>query len=178
MHFPWLPAFRIADLDQGWGKAPRRAGVYIVSCGRPVQRAGSVDRAGIIYVGKSFCIRDRLWSYWYARHVASGALWDMPELAQVLFGGRVHTQEAVDAVLGESLVWVSTPIPRRRLVPAERAILFAYTLRFGEPPPLNSSLPGRWTVRPPDPHIRWALYGIDPKRLTSRSTGQSLRGST
>lgn len=162
MDYPWLEPFRIADLDEGWHLAPSLAGIYIVSCGRPVRRVAGVDRSGIIYVGKSHCVRDRLWAYWYAQHEASGAMWDLPELAAALFGRRVQDSKAVGPLLGDSIVWVSTPLPRTRLDVAERAVLFAYTLRYGEPPPLNSILPGRWTARPPQQHLRWARRGLDP----------------
>ena len=57
------------------------------------------------------------------------------------------------------------PIPPHDLDVAERAVLYAYTLRFGEPPPLNAALPGRWMTAPTAEKLRWAEQGLDPKWL-------------
>ncbi len=168
MRYGWTEAFRIDALDHGWDDAPSTAGVYVISCGRPLRRVGGIDPTGIIYIGQSLCVRDRLWTYWEAQHQASGMLWDMPEVARAIFGGPVHAN--IDKLLGASLIWASTPIPRARLDDAERAVLFSYTLRYGEPPPLNATLPGRWTKRPAPANLKWAMQGLDPKRLTKRST--------
>jgi hypothetical protein len=177
VRYPWLPAFRIEDLDDRWATAPSTAGIYVISCGKPVRRAARNDPAGIIYVGQSSCIRERLWTYWYAQHEASGVLWDLPEVARALFGNHIRTTKEVDIVLGKSIVWVSTPIPQTRLDAAERAVLFSYTLLYGELPPLNSTLPGRWNTRPTASSLRWGKQALDAKRLTLRS-GRGRRESS
>jgi hypothetical protein len=165
MHFPWGEPFYIASLDDEWETAPSTAGIYVIGCGRPLNRVGGRDPAGIIYVGKSLCVRDRLWTYWDAQHEASGILWVNLQIAEALFGTPVRAVTDVEALLGRSIVRVSTPIPPHNLDAAERAVLYAYTLRFGEPPPLNATLPGRWRQAPKAEELRWAEQGLDPKRL-------------
>ena len=157
MRYPWLPSFRIQDLDDDWDDAPATGGIYVISCGKSIRRLGGVDAAGIIYVGQSLCLRDRLWTYWFAQHEASGMLWDLPEVAGAIFGRRLRSSQSVDPLLGRSIVWVSAPIPRTRVDAAERAVLYSYTLRYGEPPPLNSTLPGRWTSRPSPSSLKWGM---------------------
>src|SRR5438876_11941230 len=100
MNYPWLPAFKIKDLEDGWDEAPATAGIYVISCGTPIQRLGSIDQAGIIYIGQSLCLRDRLWAYWYAQHEASGMLWDLPEVAGAIIGRRLRSSKSVDPFLG------------------------------------------------------------------------------
>ncbi len=168
MRYAWTRTFRVSDIHDGWEDAPSDAGVYVISCGRPLRRVRGTDRARVIYVGRSLCVRDRLWTYREAQHEASGMLWDMPEVARAVFGSSVRGLRDVDRASASSLVWVATPVPRTRLDAAERAVLFAYTLRFGEPPPLNANLPGRWSRRPSARQLRWALQALDAKRLTSR----------
>jgi hypothetical protein len=155
----------IESLDKGWEQAPSTAGIYVIGCGRPLSRVGSRDPAGIIYVGKSRCLRDRLWTYWEAQHEASGILWDIPQMAGALFGTHDRAVTDVDALIGRSIARVSTPIPSQDLDAAEHAVLYAYTLRFGEPPPLNATLPGRWRRAPTTAELRWAEQGLDPQRL-------------
>jgi len=170
MRYPWNPTFRIRELVDGWDDSPSDAGVYVISCGRSLKRVGGIDRAGITYVGKSLCLRDRLWTYWEGQHEASGMFWDMPGLARAIFGPAIRRSGDIDRALGSSLVWVASPIPREALSAAERAVLFAYMLRFLEPPPLNATLPERWGGRPPDLHLSWAAQGLDPRRLALQST--------
>ena len=165
MDFPWSEPFFIESLDDGWENAPSTAGIYVIGCGRPLSRVGRLDPAGIIYVGKSRCLRDRLWTYWDAQHEASGILWDIPQIAEALFGTQVRAVTDVEALIGRSIVRVSTPIPDQDLGAAERAVLYAYTLRFGELPPLNATLPGRWTQAPTTVALHWAEQGLGPNGL-------------
>jgi len=165
MDFPWGEPFCIESLYDRWDTAPSTAGIYVIGCGRPLNRVGRLDPAGIIYVGKSRCLRDRLWTYWYVQHEASGILWENLQLAEALFGKPVRAVTDVVLLIGQSIARVSTPIPPHDLDVAERAVLYAYTLRFGEPPPLNAALPGRWMTAPTAEKLRWAEQGLDPKWL-------------
>lgn len=169
MDFAWREPFFIESLDDEWEAAPSTAGIYIIGCGRPLSRVGGLDPAGIIYVGKSICLRDRLWTYWEAQHEASGILWNIPQIAGALFGTDVCTGAEVEPLIGRSVARVSTPIPPNNIDAAERAVLYAYTLRFGELPPLNATLPGRWEEVPTTDELRWAEQGLDPKPLSVSS---------
>ena len=129
----------------------------VMSAELPTSR---LDPAGILYVGQSLCLRDRLWNFWYAQHEASGILWDIPQVARAIFSTPVCTSREVDPLIASMMVRVATPIPHKMLNQAERAVLYAYTLRFGEPPPLNSCLPDRWSKAPKTGALRWAEKGL------------------
>src|SRR5262249_48018763 len=109
MNFPWCEAFFIESLEEGWENAPSTAGIYVIGCGRSLNRVGRLDPGGIIYVGKSRCLRDRLWIYWEAQHEASGLLWDIPQIAGALFGMHDHAVPDVAKLIGRSIARVSTP---------------------------------------------------------------------
>lgn len=160
MNFRWCEPFLVKSLHDRWESAPGTPGVYVISCGRPLRRVGAVDSAGILYVGKSLCLKDRLWSYWEVQHEASAILWEIPQIASMIFAAGVRRRRDVERLIGSSMVRVATPIRQEFLDEAERAVLYAYTLRFGEPPPLNSTLPGRWTATPKKTALRWAEQGL------------------
>jgi hypothetical protein len=58
------------------------------------------------------------------------------------------------------------PQSSKELNKAERALLFAYMYKFGEPPPLNFNLPGHWKEKPDKMELLWAkkaiMQGIPP----------------
>jgi hypothetical protein len=158
---PWLKPFRIEELDDNWNKMPSTPGVYIIFSKKRLQRVGGVEPAGILYVGKSGILRNRLWQFWDARHPASGLLWDHPKVASKIFGKKLTRKKDVDPFLGNLIVRVATPIRgKRKLEAAEKALLFAYMNRFGELPPLNFSLPGHWDKAPGRRELRWAEEGL------------------
>jgi len=73
----------------------------------------------------------------------------------------ICTPDDVENSLGKLTVTYSTPIKKEQLDDAERALLFTYTNRFGEAPPLNLSLPQRWEDSPTDREItNWAERGV------------------
>lgn len=160
VNFFWCEPFRVDSLYDEWETTPSTPGVYVVSCKRRLPRVGGVDPAGILYIGKSRRLRNRLWDFWEAQHEASGILWDIPQVARAIFSTSVGTSLEVDPLIGSVMVRMATPILHEMLDQAERAVLYAYTLRFGEPPPLNSCLPGRWTKSPNKNLLRWAEKGL------------------
>jgi hypothetical protein len=80
----WGEPFRLDILYDGWDEAPRKAGVYVVYTGKTIQRAGGPDRKGIVYIGKSLVLRNRLYNFWYVQHPASGLLWTYPKLTKLI----------------------------------------------------------------------------------------------
>ena len=147
-------------LEADWDKVSASAGVYVVRRRRSVPRLGSVDRRGILYIGKAGNLRERLWQFWYADHGAGWYLWRQPSLARVILSTGIRTHTDVERHLGKLLAVVAAPIARPDLERAERAVLWAYIARFGEAPPLNFSLPRRWADAPPPEDIRWAEKGV------------------
>jgi hypothetical protein len=120
---PWQRPFRLSILYEDWEDAPTYSGVYIISGDKEIPRIAGTDKAGILYVGKSTKLRDRLWGFWDASHVASSYLWDDLKLAGLVLGVKTLS-------------------------------------RYGELPPLNATLPNRWSKRLNARLLRWAKSGF------------------
>ena len=56
----WIKPFQLASLESDWGNKPASAGIYIIRCAREIHRAGGNDKRGILYIGQSRNLRDRL----------------------------------------------------------------------------------------------------------------------
>jgi len=160
MNVNWRSPFIINFLETHWDDMPSKSGIYIIWCGRSIPRAGAVDKKGILYVGKSSNLRNRLWDFWYANHPASGMLWAYPKIATTILKKTCRNKKDVEYYLGKLTVRVAYPMPKAMLEVGERAVLYAYFLRFGELPPLNSSLPKRWREIPSASNLRWASRGL------------------
>lgn len=157
----WGKPFRLDSLDPGWEAAPKKAGVYVVYNGKMIPRIGGTDKKGILYIGKSGVLRDRLWNFWYANHPASGFLWTYPIMAKLILKKPCTTSKQIENLLGDFNIVVSTPIPKPMLRQAERAAMHAYYLRYGELPPLNFSFPMKWDEPPKKDLLRWAGGMLD-----------------
>ena len=68
-------------------EAPRKAGVYVVYTGKTIYRAGGPDKKGVLYIGKSLVLRNRLYNFWYARHPASVYTGTYPSMTQLILNG-------------------------------------------------------------------------------------------
>lgn len=156
----WLKPMSLDRLDDEWDNAPFSSGIYVVRRTEPVARLGGMDKQGTLYVGKARNLRERLRQMWYADHGASWYLWRQPPLAAIVLSAPIRTVTDVELHLGKLTAVVATPLADELLARAERAVLNAYITRFGEAPPLNFSLPQRWSepVAPED--LRWAENGF------------------
>ena len=143
------------SLDDGWDEAPKKAGIYVVYTGRPINRAGGPDKKGILYIGKSLVLRNRLYKFWYVQHPASWLLWIYPKMAQLILNETCKGRKQVEDLIGGFSVIVATPIPKNFLDHAERSAMHAYFLRYGELPPLNFNFPMKWTESPDKKLIHW-----------------------
>jgi len=160
MRVRWHSPARLASLEATWEQLPATPGVYIIRGPKPVRRIGGVDRRGILYVGCASRLRSRLWGFWGCNHTASGFLYQHPHIARLVLGNRVRSVSDVEHQIGRLTFSFATPIRGELLARAERALLFAYLSRFGEPPPLNLSLRRRWHSVPRSSDLRWAERGI------------------
>ena len=160
MKTPWLNSFVVKDLDENWDNTSSKPGVYIIKCGKNISRAGGTDSLGILYIGKSLKLRNRLWQFWYCHHPASGFLWKHPKVSTSISGKALHNKTDVENYLGNLTVRVATPVKRKLIDNAERAVLYEYLFRFGELPPLNFSLPKRWKDAPSKSELLWASKGF------------------
>lgn len=152
----WLKPVILERLEADWDRVPAAGGVYVVRRQRPVHRLGGVDKCGVLYVGKASNLRERLWQFWYADHGAGWYLWRQPDLARLVLSMTIRTVTDVEQHLGRLTAVVASPIAGPLLDRAERAVLSAYIARFGEAPPLNFSLPQRWSQPPTPEDLRWA----------------------
>lgn len=158
----WSELERIKTLEENWDELPATAGIYIIRCGKKIHRAGGVDHNGILYIGKSLKLRDRLWQFWCANHPASGFIHVQPKIATTMLGVKYTNTKNIDKRLGELFFNTASRILPKDLPKAERAVLYAYAYKFGELPPLNASLPDRWTEKAPsEAYLTWASKGIE-----------------
>jgi len=151
----WGKPFRLDSLNDGWDEAPKKAGVYVVYTGKPINRAGGPDKKGILYIGKSLVLRNRLYKFWYVQHPASWLLWTYPKITQLILKEICRSEKQVGDLIGGFNVIVATPIPKNFLDHAERSAMHAYFLRYGELPPLNFNFPKKWTESPDKKLIHW-----------------------
>jgi hypothetical protein len=160
-HLPkWARDFRLADLYESWDDMPSGPGIYVVLSRRPIDRAGGRDPSGVLYIGQALVLRDRLWDFWYAKHLASDFLWSNPEVARLVLQTNLTSSKQVETELGNLWARVASPLPQHLLTESEHAVIWAYTIRYGEPPPLNSALPRRWGERPKAKWLQWARAGM------------------
>ena len=161
-HLPkWSRDFKLGDYCESWDEKPIEPGVYLVLSGRPINRAGGRDPSGILYVGKASDLRNRLWDFRYARqqHLAADFLSSNPDVARLVLQAELKSSEQVIAALGNLRARVASPLPINLLAESERAVIWAYIIRYGEPPPMNSALPQR-DERPEGKWLKWARTGI------------------
>jgi len=151
----WGKPFRLDTLYENWDEAPRKAGVYVVFAGKKIYRAGGLDQKGILYIGKSLVLRNRLYNFWYVRHPASGLLWTYPKMAQLILNEPCKSKKQVEDLIGSFNVIVATPIPKNLLNHTEKSAMYAYFLHYGELPPLNFNFPLKWTEHPNKKLIHW-----------------------
>ena len=144
----WSQKVALDLFNEEWERMPSAPGVYVIRRSRPIQRAGGIDRAGILYVGRASPLRRRLWRFWNCDHTASGFLWTHIDIAKLVLSDRVRTPNDVEKKVHRLWLRYATPINAKRLVRAERALMFAYFNKFGEAPPLNLSINQRWLAKP------------------------------
>lgn len=106
MQAPWNPSFQINMLDGKWDDMPSKPGIYVIKCKKAIPRAATPDPNGILYIGKSLKVRNRLCQFWYAQHPASGFLWSnrKPKCVSVLLGVTCRNEKDVENCLGQLFV--------------------------------------------------------------------------
>jgi len=170
----WGKPFRLHTLDDRWDEAPRKAGIYVVYTDKTIHRAGGPDKKGILYIGKSLVLRNRLWNFWYVQHPASGLLWTYPKWTQLILNEMCRTKSQVEDLIGGFKAIVATPIPKNLLDQAERSAMYAYFSHYGELPPLNFNFPMKWTESSNKKLIHWGKKMLRKTSLTNRSIGQRV----
>jgi hypothetical protein len=161
MYGPWHPSLLIADIE-----APDRAlrltsGIYVIFRGEPLNRAGGADPAGILYIGKTTHLLSRLRQFLRGGHTANSGLWANRSLFMSCIGGAWRPESHFVSALGRLRARVASPIRSSRLERAERVVLLSYVEKFGEVPPLNFALPGKYGRPPSAAAQRWANRGLN-----------------
>lgn len=154
----WSNTFSLEEDLKQKATAP---GIYIITRGKPVPRIGGTDPCGILYIGKAFNLRERLSKFRKAGHIASDLMRMQLPLACSVLGCNVETEDELYPALRKLRARVATPMEKRDLDAAERAALMVYLLKFGELPPLNFSMRGRWDEKPGRLDLHWATRGIE-----------------
>jgi hypothetical protein len=160
MRSPWHEPIALKSIKDDWDSSPETPGVYIVMRDRPIPRIGGVDKTSILYIGKAKNLRERLWNFLEQYHGVTAFLWEHLVVAEIILNKSIPTLHELGKHLGELEVRYSTPISKDLLGRAERALIFTYIQRFGEPPPLNMNLPKRWEQLPPSLDREWAEKGL------------------
>lgn len=160
MKSPWSKPIMLEALDDSWDSFPESAGVYLIMRDRPIPRVGGVDNMSILYIGKSRNLRERFLVFLKQEHTASAFLWQHKTVAQIVLNEPKLTVIDLGKYLRKLKVRYSTLTDGRLLDRAERALIFTYIEYFGEPPPLNMSLPKRWEQPPQSQDQEWAGKGL------------------
>jgi hypothetical protein len=164
MRAPWSDSVTVCSVYEQWDSWPSTPGVYIIRTAHSIPRIGGTDKTGILYIGKASTLRFRIWHFWKANHTASGFLWNHQDIARVVLNSGIRSVTQVEEQLGRLTVRYATPLYAQQIARAERALLFSYIRLFGEAPPLNLSLPGRWDSAPSSQDLRWAEVGMQKRR--------------
>ena len=143
-----------------WDSIPEKPGIYIIRLGHAIRRIARNDPMGTLYIGKSLRIRNRLNQFWNCTHPASGFLWKHRKTASMISGSRIQSDNDVVQFIERMTVRLVTPLSKQFVDDAERAVLHEYLFLFGELPPLNNSLPRRWSSIPSKGDLEWAKKGI------------------
>lgn len=160
MRAPWSDSVRVNSIDEQWDSWPSTPGVYIIRAAHSMPRIGGTDKTGILYIGKASKLRFRIYHFSMADHTASGFLREHQDIARLVLNSGIRSGTDVKKYLGRLTVRYATPLYAHQIARAERAVLFSYIRLFGEAPPLNLSLPGRWDSAPSSQDLRWAEVGI------------------
>jgi hypothetical protein len=138
-------------------------GIYVIRRSEPVPRLLDTDSLGTLYIGKATYLRSRLRGFYHAQgHSGGMSLWRVPRepfeyTARVT--GALGTSETETYASVGALQVRAAYVPYGELDLREQACMWVYREVFGETPPLNSSIPGRWNT--PRPRcLEWARKGL------------------
>jgi len=156
----WYRPYLLKFCKDDYSDIPNKPGVYIISNRKIIGRVGGNDRKGVVYIGKSTNLRQRVRDFWNGNHTAGGYLYEHPPIAGKIMKMRVNNEKDVDRCIGKLKIRYATVTNLEELELAERALMFAYIRGFGEAPPLNLNVPKRWDRLPSSKDLKWAGRGV------------------
>jgi len=122
--------------NEFWTEIPETAGIYLIhACSNQVpvklNRVTGVDEKGILYIGKSKNIRDRLRMLWRVLN---------PKLKATAhtFGTKYNSNKKLRESFPVSSLFISCRTTNEPKI-LESKLLNNYFTKFGEVPPFNSS---------------------------------------
>ena len=152
-------------------------GVYVLMTdGKPINRAFCEDVNGILYIGYSKNIRDRVRSIRTNNHQVTWYMKNNLNMANYFISPEIKKDRSNIRQYVEKLkVTVATVSDcKEKAKSMECSALLSYVHLYGETPPLNSALPKKWEFKSlKTKEIDW----FKQIHLTSVSTGSSLRSS-
>lgn len=117
--------------------APKKMlGVYEISCQSSIHRAFGEDTNGILYIGKSKRLGDRIAHFWAC---AEGKIRSGHPAGVKYFALKYHKFPAY-SLKGLVIRW-SNEVDEPSAILAEAKLLEKYWRKFGEVPPLNDAKP-------------------------------------
>jgi hypothetical protein len=122
--------------DLFWKNVPKEGGVYKIQCiqnKKPIKinRVLGIDDQGILYIGKSVNLRERL-------RILKRSLNQKTKVTGHTFGKKYFENKKLEKIFPLNSLYVSfitTSEPKTR----ETELLNKYFAKFGEVPPFNSS---------------------------------------
>ena len=153
---------KLITIDEAYKNATEGPGIYVISQRTNINRIIGNDPKGILYVGKSIKLKQRLNQFIKYYHPASGILWEHKKIAMMIFDDDCKKEADLNDKLGILSVRIAetSSSDKEVLDRHERAVLFAYLLKHGETPPLNSSIPGKWNTPPIESDQEWGRKGL------------------
>src|SRR5271169_3872450 len=103
---------QLGELKKNWSNLLLPLpGVYVISTGSKINRILGTDPAGVLYIGKSQNIQDRVWAFVYGNHVASAFLWEFRSIRERIL--NACSNRAADCVRALESCFVRTAVPIR-----------------------------------------------------------------
>jgi hypothetical protein len=161
MNAKWGSQFFLSVMESKPESIPAEPGIYVIGREKVTLRIAGVDPNGILYIGQSINLRNRLELFINADHLASDLLyWDV-KLASIVLDCKCRDKEEVLEQFVKLSARIATPISADKLEEAERAVMYAYVESFGELPPLNFNMPDKRGARLSEEDLKWARQGLE-----------------
>jgi hypothetical protein len=120
-----------------------------------LKNAGT-DNSGLLYIGKAKVLRERVHQFIRSDHNTSWFLYNHRDLAEKYLSSEIlDSEKRLLPYFGElNLKYVECE-SERQAEEVERISIFSYVKIFGETPPLNSSIPDKYSGGPSLEEISW-----------------------
>jgi|GEM_PF-5116333 len=154
----WIKNKKLSTVNSEWSRWSESSGIYIVSRDSPVDRVFEQDSSGILYIGKAKNLRERVHQFYRSDHNASWFLYCHRDLARKYISSEITDhEEKVAPYVGQLNISYAEANDEAHAEEIERVAIFSYVKKFGEVPPLNNSIPDRYSEPPNDVQVKWFI---------------------